>query len=250
MKRMQEISAKDPMVSEAKRNPIMEQMRQGRIPMKLKILARMIPLVALFAVWSVIASAESADDPHHPAGESSSSQTSGTSPAPTAAPSGMGGQEMMGGGALMGNMMGRGASGMMGPSMCGPGMVGMGTIEHIDGWLAFLRTELKITDAQTKAWDQFADAMRTNAKTLGEIGNSMMPQMHSDKNQAPTPTLSDRLDAQERWLTARLKGVSAMKSTYAHLSETFSDDQKKAANELLAPHLGLMPMGMTRTHGG
>lgn len=222
-----------------------------------KILARVVLLATLFAAWSVIASAEPAGDPHHPAGETSTPQAPSAAQAPAAAPSGMGGQEMMGG-ASTGNtmgMMGQGGSSMMGPGMmgtpmCGPGMVGMGTIEHIEGWLAFLRAELKITDAQTKVWDQFADAMRTNAKTLGGVGNTMMPQMRSDKKQAPTPTLSDRLDAQERWLTARLQGVSAMKVTYAHLSETFSDDQKKAADELLAPRLGLMPMSMMRTGGG
>ena len=32
---------------------------------------------------------------------------------------------------------------------------------HIDGRLAFLKTELKITDAQLPLWNVFAQAMRT-----------------------------------------------------------------------------------------
>lgn len=228
--------------------------------MTLKILMRVILAATLVSAWSVIASAQPAGDPHHPAGETSSPQTPDAAQAPAPAPSGMSGKEMMGGASMMNmmgmmGMMGQGGSGMMGPGMmgtpmCGPGMVGVGTTEHIDGWLAFLRTELKITDAQTKVWDQFAEALRTNAKTLGEVGNSMMPQAGGGKMRAPTPTLSEKLDTQERWITARLQGVSAMKATYEHVSETFSDDQKKAANELLAPHLGLMPMGMMRMGRG
>src|SRR3569623_1000224 len=35
--------------------------------------------------------------------------------------------------------------------------------------IAFLRTELKITDAQSSAWNAFADALRSNAKSLGEV---------------------------------------------------------------------------------
>ena len=58
--------------------------------------------------------------------------------------------------------------------MAGPGMGGMATIDHIEGRIAFLRTELKITDAQASAWDAFAEALRTNAKKLGEVRSTMM----------------------------------------------------------------------------
>jgi len=36
--------------------------------------------------------------------------------------------------------------------------------EHIEGRLAFLKTELKITDAQTKVWNTFAETMREITK--------------------------------------------------------------------------------------
>jgi hypothetical protein len=47
---------------------------------------------------------------------------------------------------------------------------------RVEGRIAFLRTELKITDARSSAWNAFADALRTNAKSLGEVRASMMPQ--------------------------------------------------------------------------
>ena len=37
---------------------------------------------------------------------------------------------------------------------------------HIDGRLAFLKTELKITDAQLPLWNAFAQAMRDNVSAM------------------------------------------------------------------------------------
>ena len=56
------------------------------------------------------------------------------------------------------------------------------------------------------------------------------------------PTLADRLELQEQWLVARLEGIRAIKPAFVSLSGTFSDEQKKTANELLAPHMGMMGM--------
>ena len=58
-----------------------------------------------------------------------------------------------------------------------------------------------------------------------------------------TQTLILRLDAQERWLAARLEGTRALKTAFTGLYGALSDEQKKAAGELLAPHMG-MGMGM------
>jgi len=157
-----------------------------------------------------------------------------TQPTPPAGQPGMGSsQGMMGSGGMM-NMMG-GKMPMMQMMMrhSGGGMDGMATIDHIEGRIAFLRTELKITDAQTSAWNAFADALRANAKSLGEVRASMMAG-------AAPQTLLDRLTLQEKWLAARLEGTRAIKSALTNIVGTFSDEQKKLADELLAPHMGMM----------
>ena len=41
-------------------------------------------------------------------------------------------------------------------------------LDRIEGRLAFLKTELKITEAQTAAWNQLADVIRTAAKHHNE----------------------------------------------------------------------------------
>ena len=61
---------------------------------------------------------------------------------------------------------------------------------------------------------------------------------------------------QEKWLAARLDGTRAIKTALVALAATFSDDQKKADDDLLAPHMGMMSgmrggmMGMGRPQSG
>ena len=158
----------------------------------------------------------------------------------TPAPGGMGNMPMMND---MKNMMSSmsamhsmGMMHMMG--MMGRGTDGMATIDRVEGRIAFLRVELKITDAQADAWNGFADALRTNARKLAEVRAA------KPGDGQPASTLTARLDQQEQWLGARLDGTRAMKSAFAKLNEALSDDQKKTANDLLAPHMGMEAMAM------
>jgi hypothetical protein len=146
----------------------------------------------------------------------------------------------MGGGGMMNNMGGKMPMMDMMQKMAmmrqpGGGM-GMATIDRVEGRIAFLRAELKITDAQNEAWNAFADALRTNAKSLGEVRSSMMAAMAAQQN------LVERFSLQEKWLAARLEGTRTIKAALANLIGALSDDQKKAADELLAPHMGMMAM--------
>ena len=157
----------------------------------------------------------------------------GTGPSQGMTSGGM--MNMMGGNMPMSDMMR-----MMG--MMRQSGDGMETIDRVEGRIAFLRTELKITDAQAPAWNAFADALRANAKALGELRTSMM-------SQAGSEPLVDRLTWQEKWLSARLEATRAMKSALTNLVGSFSDEQKKTADELLAPQMGMMPM-MSAMRGG
>ena len=188
---------------------------------------------------------------HHPP-ESATPAPVPAQPAPVPGQPGTAGMpmnmmgNMSGGAPMMMNMMGNNMSmtGMMDMMMrlTGPGMGGMATIDRVEGRIAFLRTELKITDAQATAWNAFAEALRTNAKKLGEVRTSMMAQPTAGQRQAPT--MVDRLELQERWLVARLDGTRTIKVAFTNLSAALSDDQKKTANELLAPHMGMGMMTM------
>ena len=196
-----------------------------------------------------------AEHDHSHSGSTEKSAPASPAPAPgpstTAAP--QGGMGMMGGGMrnmpmmndmknMMSSMSAMHSMGMMQMmGIMGRGMDGMATIDRVEGRIAFLRAELKITDAQADAWNGFADALRTNARKLAEVRASMMPKPGDGQ---PASTLSARLDQQEQLLAARLDGTKAMKSAFVKLNEILSDDQKKAANDLLAPHMGMGAMAM------
>ncbi len=74
---------------------------------------------------------------------------------------------------IIATLMGSPAIAQQAPQyMMGYGM--MNPAQHIEGRLAFLKTELKITDAQAPQWNAYADALRANAKQMGEMFGDMM----------------------------------------------------------------------------
>ena len=206
----------------------------------------------LLATVSSSSWAQSATDheAHHP---DPGSAPGAAQPSPPAGQPGMMGQGMMGDGRgmMMGdnmpmaNMMQMmGMMGRQGAETGCPGTSGMATIDRVEGRIAFLRTELKITDAQTSAWNAFADALRANAKGLAEIRTSMMQQQGGAQQ-----NVVDRLTLQEKWLAARLEGTRAIKSALTNLVGSLSDEQKKAADELLAAHMGMGAMACAMRDG-
>ncbi len=205
--------------------------------------------LAVAALATSVSAQTPAGHDHSHAADSEKSATAPANPAPgpsaTAAPQGgMGNMPMMGMMNDMKNMMSsmsmmHNMEMMQRMGMMGGGIGGMATIDRVEGRIAFLRAELGITDAQADAWNGFADALRANAKKLAEVRASMTPKPGDAQPPAP---MTARLDLQEQWLAARLDGVRTIKSAFAKLNEALSDDQKKIAGELLAPHMGMAMM--------
>lgn len=54
------------------------------------------------------------------------------------------------------------------------GPMGMMAPHRVEGRIAFLRTELQITDAQAIAWDAFADVLRAQARGMEAMRDRMM----------------------------------------------------------------------------
>ena len=116
---------------------------------------------------------------------------------------------------------------MMGGSFMAPG----GTIQNVEGHIAFLKAELKITDAQQKLWDQFADALRTNARALSAASSEMMSGMMSGAAKKMPPVA--RLEQQEKMLTLQLDALKRSRAALEGLNAVLSDEQKKQLDELI-----------------
>ena len=111
---------------------------------------------------------------------------------------------------------------------------------RIEGRIAFLRAELKITNAQAPAFDAVANAMRDNDRTMRAAMEARQQQHGQQSN------LLDRLDQRQKGAEAMANATGKLKAAWAPLYASLSDDQKKTADELFA-HRGGHRMGPRRT---
>lgn len=142
---------------------------------------------------------------HHPASAATAPARANASPA-------MGGMSGMGqnDGMMDGNMMS-----MMANMMA----------SHIEGRLAFLKTELKITPDQSDTWNRYADAYRAAATSMHAMHDSMMGMMQGD--------LPSRMAARQKMMAAHLDALNAVAVPLNALYAVLTPDQKKSADELL-----------------
>lgn len=123
----------------------------------------------------------------------------------------------------------KGGGGMMGGGMMGHGMMGGMHGKHIEGRLAFLKAEIRITPAQEAQWTKFADVVRATARNAA-AGHSAG---------AKPATAPERMGNYEKHLVARLETVRAVKAAFDPLYSSLTDEQKKIADELLAGPMGV-----------
>jgi hypothetical protein len=166
-----------------------------------------------------IAQAQTAQEheAHHPDAAAPSQAAPAMPP-----PGGMAMDKMMGGD--MASMMQRMHGGATG------GAMRMMPTEHVEGRIAFLKTELKITDAQLPQWNAFADALRNSAGQMRQAMQGMHGGMPG--------SLPARLDAMVTMMSARLEGLKATSASAKSLYAVLDDAQKKTADDLI-----LSPMG-------
>jgi hypothetical protein len=174
-----------------------------------------VSLAVILALLGAPALAQQQEhEQHHPP-----AATAPNAGMPAGAMAGGGGVPMMG---MMRMMMGQGGMGGM-PMMAG----------HVEGRLAFLKTELKIIDAQLPLWNAVADAIRADATSMGEISGGMM-------GSSQTATLPEKLALREKMMTRHLEALHRLEAAVDPLYAALSDEQKKTADELRMGPMGMM----------
>ena len=129
---------------------------------------------------------------------------------------------------------GRGSGWHMGMGMRGNWRGSDWMLERIEGRLSYTKTELKITDAQIAAWNQLADAIRTAAKHHNERMKGIFAGSERSK------TLPERVEAQEQFMSVRVEEIKLIKTALKDLYAVLSDEQKKEADEVDIPMVGMM----------
>ena len=118
-------------------------------------------------------------------------------------------------------------------------------LDRIDGRLAYMKTELKITDAQTAARDELAKVIHDTAETHNALMTEMKKDVRSgDFFEIPLP---ERLTVQQTHMEARLEQIKSVKAAVDKLYALLDDDQKKTADDIVLPSMGMgMGRGMMR----
>jgi acyl-CoA reductase-like NAD-dependent aldehyde dehydrogenase len=99
----------------------------------------------------------------------------------------------------------------------------------VDGRIAFLKAELKITPAQETQWQQVAAAMHENANSLDQAIKAAR-QDHGSMDAV------QRLALREQFAKARAENDGRLLAAFKPLYASLSPEQQQVANQLVAPH--------------
>jgi periplasmic protein CpxP/Spy len=98
--------------------------------------------------------------------------------------------------------------------------------QFIDGRIAFLKAQLKITPAQEEQWQKVEAAMRDNAKALDQAITTVR-QNRGDKNAV------ERLEMREQFTKVRAENTGRLLTAFKPLYSSLSAEQQKMADQLI-----------------
>jgi|SRR6056297_769639 len=130
-----------------------------------------------------------------------------------------------------GMMRDNGMHGQMMGGMGGHMMIGGGPAKHIEGRLAFLKTELGITDAQMDVWEDYAAAMRSAVDSMQKMHTTMM------SGDRPT-SFPERMERHEQMMSARIESLRTLRDAAVPLYAALDDQQKQVADSIMG--MGMM----------
>jgi len=99
----------------------------------------------------------------------------------------------------------------------------------VDGRIAFLKTELKITPAQETQWQQVAGAMHENANSLDQA-------IKTARQDRGSMDAVQRLAQREQFAKVRAENDARLLAAFKPLYASLSAEQQQVANQLVAPH--------------
>lgn len=97
---------------------------------------------------------------------------------------------------------------------------------HMEGRLAFLRAELRITEAQTAKWTDFVDAVRAAGKQV------QLPCADAARS-GTSPSSLERIETAGKLLSARADALKSVASNGRTLYASMTDEQKTLADDLM-----------------
>ena len=105
--------------------------------------------------------------------------------------------------------------------------------ERVEARLAYLRTALKITDAQQAQWNAFAETLRNQARSADQRMQEFRAQREQGARERPNAIA--RLEREQQRHAASAVRINELLTVQRPLYLGLSDEQKAIADELLAP---------------
>jgi protein CpxP len=99
----------------------------------------------------------------------------------------------------------------------------------VDGRIAFLKAELKITPAQEAQWQQVAAAMHENANSLDQA-------IKTARQDRGSVDAVQRLALRGQFAKVRADNDARLLAAFKPLYASLSPDQQQVANQLVTPH--------------
>jgi hypothetical protein len=133
-----------------------------------------------------------------------------------------------------GMMPGWGGSGMMGGWFGDPATAAKFTQQR----LAFIKSEIKVTPAQTPLWDKFAATVEDNARRMGSQRATLFERDSSND------TLVDRLELREEMMAVQLDSMKQTVAALRPLYASFDPSQQAVAEQLMEFGIMMPASGM------
>jgi len=118
--------------------------------------------------------------------------------------------------------------------------------ERVEARLAYIQTALKISEAQKPQWENFATALRKQAREADKRVQERRTQMAEGSKRQNLSTI-ERLERRQRMMTAGAQRLNELIAAGKPLYATLNPDQKQIADGLLMPRHGRG--GHKRHHG-
>ena len=119
--------------------------------------------------------------------------------------------------------------------------------ERIEARLAYLKTALKITDAQLPQWNALADTLRKQAVERDKRIQERRARM-AQRSEHQKLTALDRMEQQQQRHAHALSRLNDLLAVERPLYAVLTADQKQVADEVLAPRSRLAMFHHWRMH--
>jgi hypothetical protein len=104
--------------------------------------------------------------------------------------------------------------------------------ERVDAKLAYVKTALKITDAQQSQWDAYASFVRKNAQDMEQRFQSRRS-AHSEHSKHQRPNAIERLERTQSFLADAVTRINQLLAVEKPLYAALSPEQQKVADVVL-----------------